>query len=883
MTTMGADNSSDNAAMGNQDSKEPSIKGRYVLHHCLSTTSLMALYWAHDEQSVPDTAPDSFSADANNNLLLAIINPGVAQLPSFENTLRTNWGYFAAPKSGQPHVVDYGKEPGGQLWFAMRDTNGLLLSERLQELDDRSLPADTAHRIAQGIYHTSQGLQDKPYGFLEPGIIQKSGDDNYKLLNAPIVRTLSQVLGQQHEHKLALHSPYLSPSVAVGDLPTTEDDSFAIAAIFYELLTHQAPFAKRSTLEAAVHGDAPHTVKKLNEKQWQLLKNALAFQRSPRPTNPDVLLKQLSGKQRSKLLYPVAAVLALGITAFAAYHLVQKVDVLLPSDTTASTAQLAPDVTSITSSNTSSDTTNPLNTPPTPPTVAVDAPQPTANIETTTDTILTDNTDVATTENTTENETNNTINELLEKARQAIADKQLIADDKQQATATTYLQALFAKAPEHEGAQTLLNELISEQHKQAKAALEAKDYTQAEQQLETTDALISEFALADFLIPQARLEATLESKLHKQTRVDQYLERAQAAMQRDKLMEGDDEGEGAIDYLRALMLEAPDHPEGQKLLKDIVDRQHRQARTLMRKKELAEAREVLDSSQRIIGRYRFDELAEKQLQLEDDYRDRQLSLSGDVPATPTTRTTTPAAETTTTSRTTENSTTPRQSNREQATQPQRPTRAPSTTNTQATQPTRTTAPEPATSRTNTASRSNNRDNSNNQTSSDGLILLPMPEPQVSFEAATDITADTTTDQPSETVEPATPTTPTVTSETLQPSLPDNAFDYALPAIENPTIPQVQTNAEPETAPAPIAATPINITTPSPVVSYEEIAPATVIPPDVTVNNQAIFNESTNNVQIPETLLDEDAIPEIPLSTIEDGLPVLPLPSDDAAQ
>ena len=166
----------------------------------------------------------------------------------------------------------------------------------------------------------------------------------------------------------------------------------------------------------------------------------------------------------------------------------------------------------------------------------------------------------------------------------------------------------------------------------------------------------------------------------------------------------------------------------------------------------------------------------------------------------------------------------------------------------------------------------------------------MPEPQVSFEAATDITADATTDQPSETVAPATPTTPTltpttpnVTSETLQPSLPDNAFDYALPAIENPTIPQVQTNAEPETAPAPIAATPINITTPSPVVSYEEIAPATVIPPDVTANNQAIFNESTNNVQIPETLLDEDAIPEIPLSTIEDGLPVLPLPSDDAAQ
>lgn len=854
---------------------EPMIKGRYVLHHCLSTTSLMALYWVHDEQA---EEPDALSATADKNLLLAIINPAISALRGFEQAFRNNRAYFALPKHGQPHVIDDGKEPGGQLWFAMRDTDGILLSERLQELDDRSLPVDTANRIAHAIYQTTQSLQDQPYGFIEPGIIQKAENNTYKLLNAPIVRALQQTLSTQQEQKLALHSPYLSPSVAVGDLPVAEDDSFAIAAVYYELLTHQTPFAKRSTLEAAVHGDAPHTIKKLNEHQWQALKNALAFQRKPRPANPQQLLKQLNSKQRKKLVYPVAAVAALGISAFAVYHLIGKVGEVLPTDTQAlqqqtDTAATLPDplVSSDTDNtesrtNTGNDTQTPAQDTPPPASTADETTKPLLS-PVATDTAITTDTDTATANAA-------DIQQLLDKARQAIAANQFIATGTKTDTATTHLQAVLEHSPEHAGALALLNEVINEQHQQVQAALEARNYNQAEQQLEVTDALISEFALADFLIPQARLEATLENKLHKQTMIAQYLERAQAAMQRDKLTQGDEEGEGAVDYLRALLLEVPDHPEGQALLKDIVSRQHQQARQLMREQAFEEARSILDSSQRIIGRYRFDALAEKQLQLEDRYRDRQLADNMPEIPEPTQITRTPQTtaappptstqqQTNTRSTAASTSDNPRRREREQAAQAQRPATAQAATTTAATA--EDTTPATASTPTNTPDRLV----THNSGDDDGLILLPMPEPQVSFESNEPAAPLAQTPAPA-----PTPATPTL--------LPDDAFDYALPAIGQAPDPQPDN----PTDPAPSA----------PTVSYDTVLPAvpersaatdngvnTLFFADSVVNNQAIPNESTNNVQIPASAPPELDIPEIPLSTIDDGLPVLPLPPDDAAQ
>jgi len=216
----------------------------------------------------------------------------------------------------------------------------MLLQESLNEHKGRNLSLDQALNQVGRILHATATVQAGAYGYLEPGIILED-NQHMVLLNAPLVRVLQYCLQQNHSThpQLALHSPYISPSVAVGDAAVTEDDTFSAAALLYHLLKGDPPY--HSTLSGAINGEQPTLPAQLNANGRELMAQALSLRRGPRPETPDRFLKGLRQAHKRKVLYPVAVMAALATVVFAGYHLYQKTAELLDENAAKASTQQA--------------------------------------------------------------------------------------------------------------------------------------------------------------------------------------------------------------------------------------------------------------------------------------------------------------------------------------------------------------------------------------------------------------------------------------------------------------------------------------------------------------------------------------------------------------
>ncbi|MEZ5450706.1 MAG: hypothetical protein R3E89_17615 [Thiolinea sp.] len=294
------------------------LDGRFALQRLLANTALADIYWADDRQAASE-------GGQQQPVLALLLNPALSSLDGFGST----WQQVMArptPAAAYPRIRSHGQD-GSQYWLILEQAQGSLLNERMAELDKRGLPLDTALTTLENIYHALGSIQAGPFGYLEPGAIQQD-EQHYRILNAPIVKAL-QLLnanGAGTINKLALHSAYLSPSVAVGDVPVTEDDSFSSACILHALLSGQPPFGEQSTLTAVTQGVTPPLLNKLNKESRETLASALLFQRSKRPENPDKLIQAIRRHNQRRLALPLAALAAAGVAVYAGYHLVSRVD-----------------------------------------------------------------------------------------------------------------------------------------------------------------------------------------------------------------------------------------------------------------------------------------------------------------------------------------------------------------------------------------------------------------------------------------------------------------------------------------------------------------------------------------------------------------------------
>lgn len=612
----------------------PTLQERYALRRCMADTALGKLYWAQDLKQTQGNGEQS-------NILVFTLLPALAQNPVFEQAFGHVLHGYQKPTPGMPHIIDDGKTADGLRWIIIRNSGGMLLSERLAELDDRGMPVPEALELLDSLNNAIANQRpDGVFGYLEPDAVLL-GDKLPCLLTAPVAAALRATYNStpNERSRQTLHSGYISPEVLLGDTPTTADDTFSIASLAYHLLQGEAPFGKQSALEATVRNLSPTSIRKLRPEAWAVLRQGLDLKRAARHKNPTALLRALQRKQQKKLLMPLAALVAAGAVAMTTYQLLSRSDT--PPVNPPETALTG--VTAIPPSSTVE--------PPQPPTgsaALVDEPSlPPA--------INQDNVPAPADKRAAEND----LNTLQDNAAAAIRNGNLFSTDPAQLAAVDYLRKAIALNTDDAKNQQLLAQLINDQHTEAEALLNAGKLEEASTLLSTADRLITEFTFADGLKRQVSLETEVEQAKRKQalaqetssnitattdgtlpatptdatsnststspTAVDddtrQYLERAQRAISFGNLNTGDDRGESAVAYLSTLLEKTPDQPDALKLLEKVATLQQDNALALLRKRDTDNARTALNDSQALIGKYKLDALVEEQIALEKRYRE----------------------------------------------------------------------------------------------------------------------------------------------------------------------------------------------------------------------------------------------------------------------
>lgn len=298
------------------------LDNRFALRRKMSSTALVDVYWADDLYTPTQGKQDHL-------VLLILVAPAISAIPDFAKAWSAIMSRPAPPAASYPNILDWGNE-GTTYWFSCANTQGTLLGEHFNQLDKRGLAPEQALHITENVSHALGNVHAGAFGYFEPDSTLRM-DHSYVLLNAPIAKVMHSLLLQQTgiRSPLALHSPWLSPSVAVGDLPVTEDDSFSMASLYQMLLGLQPPYGEQSTLTALARSTPVATSPKLKAEAQQFLSQALSLHRNQRPENPDALFKGLKRKNHRKFLLPIATLAAAGVVVYASYHLISKFNGLL--------------------------------------------------------------------------------------------------------------------------------------------------------------------------------------------------------------------------------------------------------------------------------------------------------------------------------------------------------------------------------------------------------------------------------------------------------------------------------------------------------------------------------------------------------------------------
>lgn len=625
----------------------PLVGGRYTLRRCMAETALGKVYWACEQTQ---------STDGPCNVLVFTILPALARNSVFEQALRQVLPTYQQPSPSQPTVTADGKENDGTRWLALQNIRGMLLSERLQELDDRGMPQIEAMEILDGLsqavgnYHPS-GV----FGFLEPGAALNDGQ-HYCLLNAPVVAALRLAnTGIIHtsDNRQTFHSGFISPEVALGDQAESSDDTFSLACIAYHLLSGHPPFGKQTTLEAAIRNTLPPAINKLKPETWAALRQGLNLKRALRQSSPPDLLRHLNRRPRPRLLLPIAALGVASLAGYAGYHILSGTPSLpshapVQAHAVNSTAALTPtDIAPAPNlvnepSPPSSNTTSTV--APNHGAQALKAAEEEARIEAIkreaeaqakaeVTAALQAETAAALSETQ-----RKTLEQLLQQAKDAMQAGKLFSNDATKPAAADYLKKAFALDAENTAAKKLLLKMVDDQQNEAETLLKAQRYDEADKVLLTADKLITEFNLGESLSRQMQLETQTDQAIRTKTEAANFIDSANRAIDYGNLMRGDHRSESAASYLAALFEAHPKHAEGTKLLKRIIRSQHEQATVALQKRNTETARTLLDDSQKLIGQYTLDDLVEAQLELEKRYRDSQtmgIFPTSGIPPSPT--------------------------------------------------------------------------------------------------------------------------------------------------------------------------------------------------------------------------------------------------------
>lgn len=307
------------------------VAGQYILESVIAETALATFFRARDQMTLEADGSES-------ELILASVSDNLVKYPAFENTLQRVLEEFDRPNSPLDIAGAYRDDSG--CWLIYNENGGKVVSDLLPpEVTDQGLPVNQVRSILFNIFRAAKSFMSRGgYGFLEPGAILCEGN-TCKLLNAPLAVVFRVLTGMSSSGKdeWLFDSPYISPEVARGMLPSSQDDTFSLAVIAYRLLSNKLPYPAASMAETVATRQPLIPLAQLGANGWKVLGQGLSLQRARRQASPYTLLQGFAGNaadmedlveksaaSRSSVLSKVAVMAGLGILiSYASYHVYQ--------------------------------------------------------------------------------------------------------------------------------------------------------------------------------------------------------------------------------------------------------------------------------------------------------------------------------------------------------------------------------------------------------------------------------------------------------------------------------------------------------------------------------------------------------------------------------
>jgi len=193
-------------------------------------------------------------------------------------------------------VYDFDRDED-TVFMTMEFIDGVPL-EKVIEANPKGMPPDNAIKIiskmAQAlIYAHSKGIIHLDF---KPNNVFVDLKDHVKVFDFGIARLANFALSRDFDASVlgGLTPGYASLEMFKNETPDPRDDIYALACVSYELLSGHHPFNKLRADEAQKKQLKPKRIKTLNNKQWNTLKQALAFDRKDRIKDVRTFLKGMS-------------------------------------------------------------------------------------------------------------------------------------------------------------------------------------------------------------------------------------------------------------------------------------------------------------------------------------------------------------------------------------------------------------------------------------------------------------------------------------------------------------------------------------------------------------------------------------------------------------
>ena len=296
------------------------LSDRFEIVELVHSGGMGHVYKAIDHRRHPD-------GSGKVHVAIKVMRPSVASDEKTHLTLEREAA--KAQALSHPNIIsifDF-DDHDGQFFLVMEWLEGESINDLLRRTNGRKLAPAFAWSAIEGAAAAVQYAHQNNvvHADINPSNIFITVTKDIKLLDFGVARFADNSEHPEDDHPTWVTQTYASPEVLSGLPPVFEDDVFSLACVAYRLLSGTHPFGGVPSLVAKHKGISVEPIPGLPRDEWQILRRALAYERSERPGGVSEFINRRPGARerlgrllsgnRPQLKPPLVAVVALVIVA----------------------------------------------------------------------------------------------------------------------------------------------------------------------------------------------------------------------------------------------------------------------------------------------------------------------------------------------------------------------------------------------------------------------------------------------------------------------------------------------------------------------------------------------------------------------------------------